>query len=159
MLTYSFLFMIFIWNSGSCSVGDRSSDFRSCTSHCYTQNCTSQAEQSEWRLLGWTCLEECRYLCMHRVTAEDVRHSRPVRQFFGKVFHFANQIQKQLIIILIIQWPFVRVFGVQEPASTFFSALNGITNVIGFMKFNKEAPKAYPYHLILKVQLIVSIII
>ena len=55
-----------------------------------------------------------------------------------------------------LQWPFVRVFGVQEPASVVFSVLNGLTVIIGYVWFVRRAPVAYPYHPLLWLQFWVS---
>ena len=82
--TVVLLVFLVLVSQASCSVGDRSYDFRSCVSSCAAHNC-SQELSLDLRLLGWDCQEECRYQCMHRVTAEDVRAGRRVRQFFGKV--------------------------------------------------------------------------
>ena len=72
-----------------CSVGDRSNDFRSCTSRCHSLVCSDEGKVVELSLplqfTGWTCLEDCQYKCMHEVTAQDVELKRPIRQFFGKV--------------------------------------------------------------------------
>jgi len=74
---------------GYCSLGDRSSDFRSCTSRCNTVACERSDAHNRLsislRLTGWSCLEDCQYHCMHEVTDQDVKLQRPVRQFFGKV--------------------------------------------------------------------------
>ena len=66
----------------SCSVGDRSHDFRSCVSLCVADDCSLSLPL---RMLGWRCQDDCQYQCMHRVTAEDVRLGRRIRQFHGKV--------------------------------------------------------------------------
>ena len=66
----------------SCSVGDRSHDFHSCVSFCVADGCSLSLPL---RLLRWNCQHDCQYQCMHRVTAEDVRLGRRVRQFYGKV--------------------------------------------------------------------------
>lgn len=123
-----------------CSVGDRSSDFRSCTSRCSSHFCSDPNHELPFalRLTRWTCYEDCQYQCMHEVTAQDIALSRPVRQFFGK-------------------WPFVRVLGIQEPASALFSVLNGVTAAIGFFKFQQQASAAYPFHKVLLVQFLVTI--
>ena len=57
---------------------------------------------------------------------------------------------------LSVQWPFVRVLGVQEPASTVFSLFNGLTILTAYVWFRREAPMAYPYHPVLKLQMMVS---
>jgi len=82
--TFILLVSLVLVPQASCSVGDRSYDFRSCVSFCVANNC-SQELSFDLRLLGWDCQEDCQYQCMHRVTAEDVRAGRRVRQFYGKV--------------------------------------------------------------------------
>ncbi|XP_035689761.1 post-GPI attachment to proteins factor 3-like [Branchiostoma floridae] len=74
-------------------------------------------------LLGWRCEEECRYGCMWR-TVEEIQLSDPrgeIPQFYGK-------------------WPFVRVLGIQEPASVLFSILNGLGHVVMIGVFRKRVP-------------------
>lgn len=116
-------------------------------------------------LLGWRCDEDCGYHCMHEVTMEDVLHSRPVRQFHGKV-HICEPpcILKYTHYIYICtytsfspcKWPFVRVLGVQEPASMLFSLFNGAAVAVGYHHFLKHSPIDYHLHGPLQVQLVVS---
>ncbi len=54
------------------------------------------------------------------------------------------------------QWPFVRVWGVQEPASAAFSILNGLSNLWGYQQFVRSSSPAYPHHRLLRAQLGVS---
>ena len=72
------------------SLGDRSLDFIRCVSACQYERCRSSSAEGELAVslivLGWSCGENCRYDCMHNVTAEDVRLDRPIRQFYGKVY-------------------------------------------------------------------------
>lgn len=84
---YVLILLWFFLDCSLCSVGDRSNDFRSCSSRCSSLSCEDPNQELPFalKLTGWTCLEECQYQCMHQVTAEDVRLKRPVRQFFGKV--------------------------------------------------------------------------
>ena len=69
------------------SIGDRSVDFRRCVSRCDGERCGSGSVLADpWlRALGWSCTENCRYDCMRSVTDDDVKFSRPIRQFYGKV--------------------------------------------------------------------------
>jgi hypothetical protein len=59
------------------------------------------------RMLGWSCEHDCRYRCMWQATDARTAAGGRTLQYHGK-------------------WPFVRVFGVQEPVSAFFSAVNGL---------------------------------
>lgn len=47
------------------------------------------------------------------------------------------------------------MLGVQEPASALFSALNGLTVIIGFVHFRQQTSKLYPYHNVLLFQFLV----
>lgn len=107
------------------SWGDQSSYYQMCVQHCSRQTCSSQPSLSAWsearsvpeRLLGITCLEDCRYSCMWETVDEMEKRHGLVPQFHGK-------------------WPFHRVLGLQEPASVLFSVLNLLSNlgmVIWFM--------------------------
>lgn len=71
----------------ACSAGDRSHEFRSCVAVCWRESCgpTGPPLPAHLTLLGWDCLENCQYDCMHAVTAEAIGKGQPVRQFYGKV--------------------------------------------------------------------------
>ncbi|KAJ1652868.1 hypothetical protein IWQ61_006889, partial [Dispira simplex] len=58
------------------------------------------------RLLFWTCPQNCQYECMQTITEKSKLRGGRIHQYFGK-------------------WPFYRFLGIQEPASTLFSLLNG----------------------------------
>lgn len=83
-------------------------------------------------VLLWTCHDECIYHCMWRTTNTFVSRDWPVPQFYGK-------------------WPFVRFFGIQEPASVFFSFLNLIAHWRMIRKFRSEvrndSPMYYVWHI------------
>jgi len=75
---------------GLASVGDYSLDYRYCLSDCLQESCSDVSPRHatlSWylRIFLWTCSDECRYICMHEVTTEDVKLGRPIRQFYGKV--------------------------------------------------------------------------
>lgn len=69
---------------------------------------------------------------MWRTTNTFVSRDWPVPQFYGK-------------------WPFVRFFGIQEPASVFFSLLNLIAHWRMIRKFRSEvrndSPMYYVWHI------------
>lgn len=73
----------------------------------------------------WTCPAECDYTCQHVVT--DVRVARdppmitPIVQYHGK-------------------WPFHRIFGMQEPFSVLFSALNFLAHWQGMARIRESIP-------------------
>ena len=92
---------------------------------------------------------------MHQVTREDVHHNRPVRQFHGKVFVYSKTTLFSRPL-LSQKWPFVRLLGVQEPASVLFSLLNGAAVVVGYHRFSTSSPSDYHLHSVLHVELLVS---
>lgn len=77
------------------------------------------------RLLLWTCPKECDYTCQQIVTARRRAAGQPVTQFHGK-------------------WPFVRVWGVQEPFSVLFSLGNMAAHHQGLVKLRRHIPASYP---------------
>ena len=79
------------------SIGDRSVDFRRCVSRCDGERCDSGSVLADpWlRALGWSCTENCRYDCMRSVTDDDVKFSRPIRQFYGKVCRMDHIVEEK----------------------------------------------------------------
>ncbi|EDO42161.1 predicted protein [Nematostella vectensis] len=109
------------------SWGDKMYRFQDCLTEC-SALCYKKGYPKDLpltlRVFGWACGDECKYQCMHEVTEYDVQHSRPIKQFYGK-------------------WPFVRLFGIQEPASAIFSLLNGVGHLIGWRRYRNSVP---PHH-------------
>ena len=64
-------------------------------------------------------MSQCLYDCMWRTVALFHRNKRKTPQFHGK-------------------WPFIRIFGMQEPAAAIFSLLNLIAHVQLLRKFLKK---------------------
>jgi hypothetical protein len=50
------------------------------------------------------------------------------------------------ILAKLFQWPFIRFFGIQEPASAFFSLLNFYAHVKMIKRFRKEVPSDSPLY-------------
>ncbi|KAJ1721933.1 hypothetical protein LPJ53_003596 [Coemansia erecta] len=90
------------------SSGDRQRSFVKCLGTCTLTDCTPTAPPLplHLRLLGWTCESNCDYHCQRTLTQQARQDGRRIHQYHGK-------------------WPFVRLLGVQEPASVLFSLLNG----------------------------------
>ena len=72
-----------------CSKGDRSFPFRNCVKSCKRRGCHLNEYPGKLPLyltiFWWDCLDECKYQCMHNVTATDVKSNYPIKQFYGKV--------------------------------------------------------------------------
>lgn len=76
------------------------------------------------RLLGWSCVEECKYQCQWKtidfLMSPNVGMSwSNIPQFYGK-------------------WTFRRILGLQEPASALFSLFNLLSLLIGWSKYHKK---------------------
>ena len=115
------------------SWGDKSSFFTMCVKNCWGETCREQETHQVWeeqqslpeKVVGWKCMDDCRYNCMwETVTEMKIRHGQ-VPQFHGK-------------------WPFIRILGIQEPASTLFSILNLLSNLYMLNWFVKIVPSTTP---------------
>lgn len=134
------------------SIGDRSQIFNDCLNYCRGLNCSvrSYIDKSDARnevtrlvktpfelnqpfylkLLGWGCLDECKYNCMwETVDIFENTYKLDVPQFYGK-------------------WPFIRVFGIQEPVSAIASILNLIVHLAMIKKLRKNLSKNSPFKFI-----------
>lgn len=109
------------------SSGDRSPDFNACITTCNLQKCLNSPPilAPALRLTGWTCLDDCKYSCMHKITDKAVELGEPVQQYYGK-------------------WPFWRFGGMQEPASVAFSLLNLWAHVKGASKLRRKVSESHP---------------
>ncbi|KAF9080716.1 hypothetical protein BGX23_001763 [Mortierella sp. AD031] len=124
------------------SSGDRQQEYISCVNNCDSDSCQQQLldnnnnnEKAELdlslRITQWTCLDNCRYLCMHDITESAIEQNLPVHQYHGK-------------------WPFHRFLGMQEPASVLFSLLNGYMHVLAWPRLKRAIPESYymrPFYL------------
>lgn len=97
------------------SVGDVQPDFIECVDACVTKG---GRPLGLLKLLFWTTQSDCDYLCQQTLTNKYERSGLPVQQYHGK-------------------WPFVRIYGIQEPASVFFSLANFWPHYRTFMQLRK----------------------
>lgn len=110
------------------SSGDRAVEFQGCVLDCTTSQHCDQFEATKalsLRLTGWSCLDDCKYSCMHRITDSAIKASKPVQQYYGK-------------------WPFWRLVGMQEPASVLFSLCNLWSHLIGFRQVRRKLSNTHP---------------
>ncbi|ODQ66335.1 Per1-like protein, partial [Nadsonia fulvescens var. elongata DSM 6958] len=75
------------------------------------------------RAMFWTCFQDCQYQCQQLITAVRVSRGDSVLQFHGK-------------------WPFIRLWGMQEPASVLFSLMNLIPHAVGYTVL-KQHPSSH----------------
>lgn len=115
------------------SRGDRLEVFQRCVSDHIDRHC--QVDDPDLtkgsplplhlRALSWTCVSDGDYLCQQAVTQHLEDIGAPVEQFHGK-------------------WPFIRVLGVQEPASVLFSIMNGYVHFEGLRQVQQRISPRSP---------------
>jgi post-GPI attachment to proteins factor 3 len=123
-VTASFVFVLMVSSSlVLASEGDHDVDFETCLSKCERLGCKETSPVLFGLLPSWTCEQECKYNCMWEIENQRRHEGKPARQYYGK-------------------WPFKRVWGIQEPLSTFFSLLNAIPHIYEIL-FRRQylAPK------------------
>lgn len=115
-------------NVALASSGDRSPEYRDCVASCEKHSCINQP----WKVLPfalrmtrWTCLDDCKYTCMHTITNAAIHAGTRIHQYHGK-------------------WPFWRFAGMQEPASVGFSLLNLLFYLRGYAEVQKRIPDGHP---------------
>lgn len=110
------------------SSGDRAQGFIQCVDLCSAQNCGADSTYVmplSLKLTRWSCLDDCKYNCMHQTTDQDLYAGKPIQQYYGK-------------------WPFWRFAGMQEPASVAFSILNLLAHWKGLRKLKASMPVDHP---------------
>ncbi|XP_015182204.1 PREDICTED: post-GPI attachment to proteins factor 3 [Polistes dominula] len=112
------------------SIGDEAPFYNQCLikylkNHCQNNVTFNNPPPLSLSLLSWSCIEDCKYMCMWRTVDYFVSHGLRVPQFNGK-------------------WPFIRIFGFQEPASVLFSILNFYAHWVSYWKFKKKVNSKYP---------------
>lgn len=136
-LGYSALLIVAIIQAVSASLGDRLEIYQSLLRQC-TSNC--QETMISWRLyvFGWNCLDNCKYQSMHRVVDMLIENNQPIPQWHGK-------------------WPFVRLLGIQEPASVAFSIGNALANYYGWKAYRNKVDSSYRMYPMVRIYFFVSL--
>jgi len=109
------LAVLVLFGYSHASRGDQSKEHRICLYNCTRENCVGSKNVDKFqkqqpqieRWLGWHCFDECDYQCMWSTI-----------QALGRVYQFHGK------------WPFVRIYGVQEPASALFSVFNLVSHLV-----------------------------
>ncbi|KAJ1395806.1 Per1-like [Sesbania bispinosa] len=146
---YAIAFFLVLSSSAvvlNASAGDADPHYRSCVRQCNEtgcvgkrcfQNCNFSSDKVpidhpwgklealyvQWKKLD--CQSDCRYYCMiDREKERELLNESPVK-YHGK-------------------WPFKRIYGIQEPASVAFSALNLVMHYHGWVSFFNLLYKKLP---------------
>jgi len=132
----------------SASLGDSFPSYKTCVESCRILRCTQGESDGYWfsvpqdfpwpiRLL-WSCKDDCQYECMWETVDIFLDKGWRAPQFHGK-------------------WPFVRIAGLQEPASVLFSLLNLAVTLKMVKKFVMEVRIDSPMYIVWLLYAIVSI--
>ena len=110
-----------------CSPGDKDSAFGMCVRKCALSHCRNNASPLPLtlRLTFWSCRDDCKYSCMHEITAHHKSTQQPILQYYGK-------------------WPFYRFLGLQEPLAVLFSIGNGVGHYYGYQSLRALPPITNP---------------
>lgn len=101
--------LLMLARTGRCSNGDRDSQYIDCMIPCY-HHCRSHPNFDPFivypvQLITLSCPERCNYYCIEKVTQYRQEQGLPLLKYHG-------------------HWPFIRLLGIEEPASVVFSILN-----------------------------------
>jgi post-GPI attachment to proteins factor 3 len=128
-VSHRLLILAALFLSAQASSGDKSREFQTCVHDCDLFKCQLNSKPSSLplalRITRWTCVDDCKYHCMHQITDRDLDIGIAVQQYYGK-------------------WPFRRLVGMQEPASVAFSLLNLWAHLQGAQKVLKRIPHGHP---------------
>lgn len=107
-VTWTTLFLACCSNSAFASQGDSDYYFGECYSQCLEKTCsTSQNSKFGSGFPYWNCSDDCSYDCMHKITDDRLKYGYGPLKYYG-------------------HWPFLRIMGLEEPASALFSILNAV---------------------------------
>ena len=68
-----------------------------------------------------------------------------------------NYVNVLFFFFFCMQWPFIRFYGIQEPASVLFSLLNGATVTVGYVKYSRVVRNTYDSLFAVQCQFWVSV--
>ena len=118
------------------SDGDRDIIFQECIKSCLKHE--NQSLPFYLELFQWNKDCNCKYECMHEISQKRKLANLPIMQYYGK-------------------WPFKRLYGIEDPASFWFSLLNLIGNVIGWVRYCGSVDKYSEFYSLTKTQFLVNI--
>jgi len=111
----------------SSSYGDTTHEYNYCVEERCVPSCDYTTFPLHIKLLGWNCLSNCRYTCQQDISQRRIELGKPILQYHGK-------------------WPFLRMFGLQEPASVLFSIGNAFAVFYGINQLVTKVPSSYPLY-------------
>jgi len=106
----------------SASNGEKQLYYQKLRQNCISVNCSvdQNGDTVGWlSLLGWDCESNCEYLAIRQNHEDRIKRGLRSWKYFGK-------------------WPFLRVAGLQEPASSLFSIANLMAHLYCWRTFPKK---------------------
>ncbi|TKY90316.1 hypothetical protein EX895_000314 [Sporisorium graminicola] len=181
---------LFLAPTASASEGDRSPEYRLCVNSCTADVCRDNVDDGTMlahrlpfilRLTRWTCEDDCKYHCTHRVTndavervhkiqhdarleVEQLAKSQPISAS-AKAERIRGIVETQMSALRPVQkqmvqfhgkWVFIRFLGAQEPLSVLFSLLNLKVHWNALFMMRKQLPDAFPLKLVYIVHTLIS---
>lgn len=129
------------------SNGNNQEDYRECLMRCReAEGCSKRffplGQSLVNKIFLWDCTSECQYNCMWITEANNLQKKLPTVQYYGK-------------------WPFLRLFGMQEPASAILSIGNLGAHLYGYYYIYKEGLEGkasnWFLHEALKLNFVISV--
>lgn len=134
------------------------------------------------RVTRWTCEDDCKYHCTHRITNDAVERVHKIKldaqaevdqlaaeqpmSAVAKAERVRGLVEAQLSGLRAVQkhmvqfhgkWVFIRFLGAQEPLSVLFSLLNLRVHWKALFMMRKQLPDAFPLKLVYIVHTLISI--
>lgn len=176
--------------TASASEGDRSPEYRLCVNSCTADVCRDNVDDGTMfahrlpfilRLTRWTCEDDCKYHCTHRITndaaervhkiqhdarleVEQLAQAQPISASI-KAERIRGIIETQMSALRPVQkqmvqfhgkWVFIRFLGAQEPLSVLFSLLNFKVHWNALFMMRKQLPDVFPLKLVYIVHTLIS---
>jgi hypothetical protein len=147
MLVCLVLFSLLMPTCVLASEGDIAPEYKKCVKACEQRQCFAHIDGQVvavnplplyMRLMQWTCVDDCRHQCQQEISRQRVAQNQPVLQYHGK-------------------WPFIRIFGIQEPASVVFSIWNGYGHWRGLATVRERVKPGYYLRPVLVIYALVNI--
>ncbi|KAJ9475392.1 Protein PER1 [Pseudozyma hubeiensis] len=172
------------------SQGDRSPEYHLCVDSCTADLCRDGIDDGTMfahrlpfilRLTKWTCEDDCKYHCTHRITNEAAERVTKIQHDArSEVEHLARSqpmsisaqaerikgiIETQMAALRPVQkqmvqfhgkWVFIRFLGAQEPLSVLFSLMNLKVHWNALFMMRKQLPDAFPLKLVYIVHTLIS---
>ncbi|KAF6766999.1 Per1-like protein [Kalmanozyma brasiliensis GHG001] len=181
---------LFLIPSAQASEGDRSPEYQMCVASSVADVCRDGVDDGTMfahrlpfmlRFTRWSCEDDCKYHCTHRITNEAADRVRKIQHdarleverlaadqpisASAKSERVKGIIETQMAALRPVQkqmvqfhgkWVFIRFLGAQEPLSVLFSLMNMKVHWNALFMMRKQLPDAFPLKLVYIVHTLIS---